>query len=121
MRPSTRGAERPLGRIAGARAMKDVNLLVQLRVNAQGSKRLGSALAETDVAETGCTGDLEDMFDRVRDVVPRKVINGKVPKLVESWGHGGSTFWSTCCRGCCRATRQNPTPRERRGPSVLGL
>lgn len=60
---------------------KDVNFLVQLRVDTQGSKGLRSALTETDVAETGCTGDLENMFYRVRNVVPRKVIDGKVPKL----------------------------------------
>lgn len=64
---------------------KDVNFLVQLRVDTQGSKGLRSALTETDVAETGCTGDLENMFYRVRNVVPRKVIDGKVPKLERVW------------------------------------
>ena len=42
---------------------------------------MSGALTEPDVAETGCTGYLENIFDRVRDVMPRKVINGKVPKL----------------------------------------
>jgi hypothetical protein len=66
----------------GCKSNKDVNLLVQLRVNAQGSKGLRSSLTETNVTETGCTGNLEDIFNRVRDVMPRKVINGEVPKLV---------------------------------------
>ena len=61
---------------------KDVDLLVQLRVNAQSSKRLSSALTETNVAEIGCTGNLENIFNRVRDVMPRKIIDGEVPKLV---------------------------------------
>ena len=60
---------------------KDVNFLVQLRVDIQGSKGLRSALTETDIAETGCTSDLENMFNRVQNVVLCKVIDGKVPKL----------------------------------------
>jgi hypothetical protein len=50
-------------------------------VNAEGSKGLSSALTETDVAETGCTGDLENIFDGIWDVMPCKIINGEVPKL----------------------------------------
>jgi len=79
-----RGRETPWTH-CGRKSNKDVNFLVQLRVNTQGSKGLSSALTETDVAETGCTGDLENMFYRVWDVVPRKVIDGKVPKLERVW------------------------------------
>lgn len=65
----------------GCQSNEYVDLVVQLRVNAQSGKRLSGPLTEADVAETGCTGDLEDIFDRVGDIVPREVIDGEVPKL----------------------------------------
>lgn len=50
-------------------------------MNAQSGKRLSGPLTEADVAETGCAGDLEDIFDRVGDIMPCEIVDGEVPKL----------------------------------------
>jgi len=50
-------------------------------VNAQSGKRLSGPLTEADIAEAGCAGDLEGVFDRVGDIMPREIVDGEVPKL----------------------------------------
>ena len=44
-------------------------------MNAKGRKRLSSALTEPNIAQSGSFGDVQDVLDRVRDIVPRKVIH----------------------------------------------
>ena len=51
----------------------------------KGSKRLSGPLAETDVAEILRLGDVENVVDGIRDVVPSKVVNRIVPELLRVW------------------------------------
>ena len=50
-------------------------------MNTERSERLSSTLAETDVADAWFLGDVDDVFNRVRNVVPSEVVNAEVPKL----------------------------------------
>lgn len=60
---------------------KYVYSLVELRMNGEGRKRLSGTLAEADVANILRLGDVEDVINGIRDVVPCKVVNRIVPKL----------------------------------------
>ena len=50
-------------------------------MNTERSECLSSTLAETDVADAWFLGDVDDVFNRVRNVVPSEVVNAEVPKL----------------------------------------
>ena len=50
-------------------------------MDGEGSKGLSGSLAETDIAEVLRLGDVEDVRNRIRDVVPGEVIQRIVPKL----------------------------------------
>lgn len=50
-------------------------------MNAERSKRLRGTLTETHIAETGTFGDVKNVLDRIRNIVPSKVIKAIVPEL----------------------------------------
>ena len=70
----------------GGERDEDVDLLVQWRVYAESSEGLRGALTEADIAQTGLLGNLQDVLDGVRDVMPGKVVDTVVPEL----GRGGT-------------------------------
>ena len=50
-------------------------------MDAESSKRLRGTLTETHIAETCTFGDVKNVLDRIRNIVPSKVIKAIVPKL----------------------------------------
>lgn len=64
----------------GGQGDENVYLVIELRVDGQGSKRLGSALGEANVRQRGLAGGLENVGDGVGDVVEGELIHGEVPE-----------------------------------------
>ena len=46
-------------------------------MDAEGGECLGGALAEANVAERRCLGNIEDVVDGVGNVMPGKVVNAR--------------------------------------------
>lgn len=76
-----------LGTHGGGQGNKHIHLLVQRWMDAQRGKSLGGALAEANVAQARLMRRLEDVVDRVRDVVKGKLVHAEVPELCVGRGH----------------------------------
>ena len=69
----------------GSKSDEDINLLIQRGMDAEGSEGLRGTLAETNVAQTGLLGYVEDVGDGIGDVMPGEVVYAVVPKLGRVW------------------------------------
>ena len=49
-------------------------------MDAQSSKSLCRALTEADVTQTWCVGDVENVLDGIRNIVPCKIVDAKIPE-----------------------------------------
>ena len=54
-------------------------------MNAERSKCLRGSLAKSDVTEALFLRHVQDVFDRVRDIMPCKVVDAVVPKFGAVW------------------------------------
>lgn len=70
----------PGRRHGGRESDKDIDLGVELWVERECGESLRGALGETDVAEGGLGGVVEDVGDAIWDVVEGELIDGEVPK-----------------------------------------
>lgn len=83
------GGDRPRseswGCHGGGKGDKEVHLFIQCRVDGESGKGLSRALTESDVGEIRLARGLEDVVDRVRDVMEGELVHAKVPEA----GFGG--------------------------------
>ena len=54
-------------------------------MDGEGSKGLSGPLTETDITDILRLGNVEDISDRIRDIMPGEVIHRVVPKLFRVW------------------------------------
>src|SRR5690242_18129393 len=60
---------------------EDIHLLIQRGMNAERGKRLCGALTKPNIAQARLMGGLENIRNRIRDIVKGKLIHAEVPKL----------------------------------------
>ena len=73
--PINEGDGQTGGTYGGSQCDEHVDLLVELRMNGEGSKGLSGPLTETNVADMLRLGEVEDVRNGVRDVVQGEVVD----------------------------------------------
>jgi hypothetical protein len=61
----------------GGECDEDVYTFIESGMDAESCKSLRCALAKANIAQLWLFGDIQDMIDRIRDIVPCKVINAE--------------------------------------------